>query len=439
MDGADRHEDDLLLMITPGQRFGMRATVALAVSGVTVLVAAPGALSVAIEQGCATFEAVAASDGVRTAYTSKEVPLVTTADVQGPAAQGAVNSLGLSTAYAGLPYPGDSLLSLVALGTNPDAIPTYIRTQYPAKQKQDASFAATALTASSQERESKASASGPGGSADGAVAAGANSATAVARCDEKGVVESVATTNAEALSFAAGTVRLASVRSHASARVASGAKTELSSSVSVRGLTVAGQHVEITDGELVYPGGEQVRPADPLAQVLSSVGVTITVVGAQADEDGAGVMSAGLRVSTTRELSSGTTRITYTFGRAYARASGDASPLALPTSPSSSGSAEATPGNVADRHQSDDGATSLLGPLSVPQSGDVPVASSTVPDVAIPEAANAGDDVDSTPAAMFGPPALPLAGLYLSLVAGAAAVLTVATLIRLLGVRLSWM
>src|SRR5581483_8310071 len=68
------------------------------------------------DTGGSNFEAIAAADGVRFTWTVPNfAPVDDIIDGGGPSAQTRFDSLGVSTAFASSPYPGETFVSLPGL------------------------------------------------------------------------------------------------------------------------------------------------------------------------------------------------------------------------------------------------------------------------------------------------------------------------------------
>lgn len=392
---------------------------------------APGAFA-AGETTCSNFDATAAADGVRSGVSSPGFLIVEQVDIQGPAAQAAVNALGVSRAFAGAPYPGEAAMSAVALaGADPGSYPLAVSSQYPAQPHSEADNPVVQLEAESAELSSGASARGDGGSTGQPATAGAASATAKAACSS-GTVRSDAESVAEALSFSNGLLRVGRVFSEAHAVIGSDGQRRLQSRLTAAEITVAGQSVVLTEKGLQAAGSTSPVPENPALAPLKDAGIDVSYIKSTKDSDGKGVLAPALKVELTREVTgTGPTVITYTFGRAYARAgSVPEDALAEPPVPRSpqvspgAGAAPADPIASAPAADQSDGAAPVQeAPSEAP-----------APAVAPP----AGDHSDAVHASAFRGPEFSSEGLYLSLMGGAVAVLLGGLSLRIFGVRLGW-
>lgn len=413
--------------MTPRRRCAQAG--AVVVPSLLLAVLAAGGASA--DGDCVSFGAVAAGDGARVEVANTGF-VAQQADSEGPAAQAVANSRGLSTGYAGMVFPGDTARSGVALGGgDADALPVYVVSQYPTDPSNSRSTGTFELTAASKSNSSQASAKG-GGSSNPTATAGATGATAQAGCDEKGVISSTTMTDDEAVSLA-GVLRLGRVHSEAHAVVGPDGKTALTSSLVVGDASVSGQGVRITDKGIEYPGGSQAVPGNPLAEALAAADVTVSWIAAKKDPDGRGITAPALQVTVARTVSAPQpTVVTYTFGRGYARATGDPGEQPAPNpvvDTGGQGSSEPPPSGLVDR------------PGQAIGTGDTGSAPQPGPDVADPTVETNDGSVAAPvarPTGSTGPLELPWSGLYLALVVAAAAIFGGGYLIRQIGVRQSW-
>lgn len=337
MDGSEGHRTDGL----PPVR---RRAVAAVLVGLTGTVLAVTGANPAVAQACSSFAAVAAADGARIAAASPGFALVERTETGAPAAQAAVDSAGSSRAFAGYPYPGEEVLSVLPLiGAPRSSYPSFAESSYP--QDPDGSVEAPAVTLSARSDERASSATGRSGmAADDGSSGGVVSSTADAACADDGTVTAAAESLAEALTFGDGVLRIGRVRSMARVTIGSDGTPVVESSLDVGQVTVAGQTVGFGEGGLEFGDSAAPVPANPLADALNEAGLDVSYVAATTQPDGSGVVAPALRVELRREaVGTGATVVTYTFGRATAsaRAAADALvtaaiptlPAAAPTSP----------------------------------------------------------------------------------------------------------
>jgi len=275
----------------------------------------------AADGSCARYHAVATADGARIAVASPGFVLVEQTDVSGPAAQSAVSSDGTSSGYAGYPYPGEAALSVLPLASVPrNTYPLVAESSYPAQPDATAGGGAVALASHSRERSSNAVAQG---GSDGASSAGVTKATTNVGCAEDGTIAAEAESVASGIDVGDGTVRIGRVRGFARVVVGTDGKPRPESGLDVTGMTIAGQAVGFGAGGIVVGGQSVPLPQNPVTDALEAAGISLSYVAPQPQPDGSGVTAPVLRIEVTRQVvGTGPTVVTYTFGRAFATASG---------------------------------------------------------------------------------------------------------------------
>jgi hypothetical protein len=387
-------------------------------------------ISTAEPRVCSNFSGVAAAQGVQEEVSNTGY-VVNTVAADIPAAQAFVNSQGLSSAYAAEPYPGGDALSLFGLAGLPQSTyPAVAQSSYPAKPQAEVSSPGVSLSAVSHEFSSLAAATS--GAAQGAadVRAGVLKATAKAGCAD-GTVTAKSESDDEGFSLAAGLLRIG--RLHSLAQVITGPDgvPHLTSTLDVGQLTVAGQTVELNSQGLLIGGSTRPLPAsDPLTRVLATAGIKVTYLAATTDRDGKGIVSAGLSITTAAQgQGSGPTTETYVLGQAHAR--GD---VIVPDA-SASGSSPAASPSSANAGPTGRAAVSVSAPAS-----SLPGTTS---------AARPLGTIQPSVGAPLGPPgararsASSLASFsweapYLGIVVGACVLFGSLTLVRILGVKTTW-
>jgi hypothetical protein len=242
-------------------------------------------------------------------------------DGGGPVAETLTNALGVSRAFASLPYPGDNAITgpgtaAGLAGTpSPPAYPFYAASAYPTKTESTFGQDGWKLKARSDERSSSAVASA--GATGGQASFLGSQAGASSTREETGGAAAQADTRVEG--FRIGDVlSVNSVVASAAAKRGTGA-IERQSTFHVQGLFVGGQEVGIGPKGLTYPGQSAPLPdSGPLLDALRQQGITVTYL--EATEEPEGVRSAGLVIVQEVKSPSGhTVRTTYTLGRAVAR------------------------------------------------------------------------------------------------------------------------
>lgn len=373
---------------------------------------------VAAAGSCGNFLGMAGADGSRVEAASPGFLLVEQADAGAPAAQALLDSVGRSTAYAGYPHPGQTALTAAGLGGVPaSAYPLAVTSNFPTEGDVSADYGPLRLVATSAEAASSSTAVVEG-TGDPAVAAHTSAETAVS-CTE-GTVTSEAVSRANGLSFGDGVLRVGSVEAMARVTRASDADPVVEHRLEITSVTVAGQAVAIDQRGLVVGALTTPLGAAPVQAVLAEAGLDVSYVAPIEQPDGRGATAPAIRVTMAREaVGTGSTTVTYTFGRAFATVDGSPSPDR--PQPTAGG---VVPSPAADEPPRAAPASPLMTTtVSVPR----PVTERPVLDAALPEFAGArlGFFVSSW-------------SFYLVLVVGATALLTSAALVRNLGVKLTW-
>lgn len=389
---------------------------------------------------CSGFSALAAADGVRVNAESRGLALVEQGDVAAPAAQAAANTLGLSMAYAGFVWPGETVMSLFGQAGIPrDTYPLAVESSYPMSPERSLEAQAVSLEARSEPTSSVAEARG-GLASDGDVSGGRTMATGRVSCGADGIVTARAESSAEALSFAGGALRIGRVQAIAEVIAADG-EPAIRSDLAVEQATVAGQAIAVSDEGLVLAGSTvPLLDDDALVSVLDVAGITVTVLDASLDHDGRGVVAPALQVRVTRAgIGPEPTTLTFTFGRAHARAVGAAEAVSVNAG---------TSGDVDDLAPTldDDGLRSPATPVGDSHDGGQAAGSSTArPGDGmghprdLPAGGTGSESVSLQPSGL--PPAawnFSLLSLYGVTLAAAALLATGGLLVRILGIKHMW-
>lgn len=434
MDGAAGH-DARVPMTRRRSRSPRSVVLAAAVAGGTVgMVAVSLGLGPATAQtGCVEYGAVAAADGVRT-LASAPGSSPTDVDGQGPAAQAEADSVAGSRGFAGVPFSNAAAGNAGAGGVDATQVPVFAISEFPSRPSASSSTPAASVESKSEERASnaKASAGGPG---DEQAAAGRAAATASASCADDGTIKAVAESVAQMIDVE-GVLRIAFVRSTATATVTPSGERTLDGTLSVEGVTVAGQSVGVNDKGIVVGSAPTALPADnPLVQALDDAGIAVRTIGVVEDDKDGDVVAPSLEITVTRAISgvgTGPVTSTYTFGRAYARATGtpgdavvsDIVPVDAGTAPDALG-----PDAVAAPSVGDSGSAALgpsggdLAPGASPSGGASAAPSGGAPGVLVPTQRIA---TAST------------ASVYPAMALGALVLAAAGVVFRFLGVRLRW-
>lgn len=352
--------------------------------------------------------------------------LVETLDGQGPAAQSRVTSLGRSQAYAGFAYSDAAWSNAGAAGVDKSSVPVIAGTSYPDRPKSQTSTPVGSVQSRSEATSSSAEARvGPDGRNI--------SASTAAACGPDGSVVATGATTSEVLNFGSGTLTIASLRSSALAQVDGAGHRKLVANLDVEGVSVAGMRAAITEKGIVAAGAGTTLPDNPLASTLKAAGIRVAYVASAKDADGAGITAPALEVTVERQVpgvGTGSSSVTYTFGRAYARASSlvDAeAPTPVVTSASPPG---ATSGDVASASATLP-ATLPLAPVPPP-----PAAALATPTLA-PLDVVAVPGAQANALSLAPVPAVALGGFYAMLAIGAVLLLAAALVFRRVGVKLA--
>ena len=309
-----------------------------AVGAAAALVALLTTGSAGAAEFAGSYFASANADGVRLTFIAPAASLSdTAADVAGPSAQAAMDSIGTSRAFASFPYPGETAVTSTGLvrtlsGAPVPDYPLYANSDHPLVPSHQIGSGVFALRAESAERRSAATAS-VGLAVEGAGTLGLVRSTASTDATGEAVI-SEAQSVIESLSI--GPLRLGHVVS--TARVSLGPDGQLTrqSSTDVVGATVAGVDVVITPDGVKAGDAAAPLPAAPVGDTLAGAGITVELVKAQ--ELPTGVAAPAVRISQQQESG---TKLIYLLGAATATAGGESIGTGL-----SDGADAATPGTA---------------------------------------------------------------------------------------------
>jgi hypothetical protein len=416
-----------------------------------------------------SFSGLAAADGVQVAMSSKGFLVVDGGSAGQPSAQAVVDSLGTSVAYAASPHPTDAALTGPGLAASmgAPALPAYpfiAQSSHPTTPKATVEQGPVRLTAESAERSSTGRAGTVPASRDDGTAFGRSEADADVVADPAGPVASTAVSTVEAFSAADGVLRIGRVRSEATVVRDPDGEPKRHSTLDVAQVTVAGQSVGFGEGGLVFPGGPAAVPRNPVADTLAGAGVTVRYLAPSATPDGAGIVSAGVEVQVTREVTgSAPTTVSYVLGRSFAYVGEVTAPDALPdtgtlidSDAGASDGASAVAGDAAALRAPGPATTAAASLLpaafsdelsgssfgSSALSGDSPAAAGSgsfgASDPAgSPAGPDSGPSLEAAPATSAHPaPLFDAGGSYLVIVLAALALAGGAQLLRILGVKL---
>jgi hypothetical protein len=311
-------------MRAPRRRLPVVRAAAVGLAASAALVAVGFGAPAAAGAGCGEYGALAAADGIRT-LASAPGSSPTDVDGQGPAAQAQADSTAGSTGYAGIPFSNAAAGNAGAANLDATQVPVFAISQFPSRPKASTSTPAGGVESTSEERSSAAKASA-GGPASGSATAGNTTAAASASCADDGTIKAEARNSAQVIDVG-GVLRIASVTSHAVASVSASGQPTLQGTIDVEGVTVLGQVVGIGDRGLVVGASPAAVPAgdNPLVQALDDAGIAVRTLGVTKDEATGDVLAPSLEITVSRSVpgvGTGPNSVTYTFGRAHARASG---------------------------------------------------------------------------------------------------------------------
>jgi hypothetical protein len=395
-------------------------------------------------QASSPFSVTAAADGIRTLESDPSLlPLGLTGDGGGPTAQVGVSTTGYSVGFAASPNPSAIAVGAPALvGNGVPGYPLAVRSSYPTNPTASQDVGADTLLATSSARMSQASGSS-GGSASAlrqdqasahAEAAGSVAADS-ARAD--------ASATAEGIAFA-GVLTISRVHSEAHVTRAAGRAPVRKASFAIGAATVAGLPVTI-DESGVHAAGQAVALGTPVADILASAGVMLSVTPEK--DTPTGVVAPSVQLSVSQTLpAGGTATTTYTFGFAdaeIAAAAGTtpASPVATLAAPAS----HPTPATAApSRHPATTSTTSAPASVLLADQALSGLLTTRSPPVAIspvtisPAAATQGTQLAqaSTRGQVGG--RVDALGLYLVVAGAALVMLATSQLVRIMGVRSAW-
>jgi len=329
----------------------------------------------------ASFAATAAAEGVRIGVAAPGYLLTDQlVDAGGPLAQATVNALGQSKALAAYPFPGDLVITgpgTLAGFTGLPALPGYpfvVQSESPVRPEATAERGPHRLRARSTDRGSSAEAATAAGGGDAVV--GRSSAVADVVADEASTtVRAEASNDVEAV-HVGDVLRLGRVASQAKAERDRTGQLTRSSALAVGQVMIAGQAFGFTERGLVLAGTTVPVPAgDGAARALADAGISLRYLAPAETPDG--VVAAGIEI--TQLVRPGVAgapaevKVTLTFGRAAAFASGTLALPAVPSAPSAPVDAGPPPGGGAPEGSSAggaDGGGALGGPGGAAGAGE---------------------------------------------------------------------
>jgi hypothetical protein len=411
----------------------------------------------ALGAGAEGYQLVAAGDGVRITWTVPNFAVIDTPiDGGGPSAQARLDSLGQSSAFASLPYPGDAFVGLPGLLAGftglpaAPAYPLYVRSSHPTVPDQKYEAPGISLSARSGADSSIGSASG-GAGGDALVTHPVSRAETTRASD--GTLTAMASSAVDA--FVVGPLSVRGLVSTAKVVRAPDGRPEVTSSLSAASVRVGDLAAELNDDGLVVAGAMAPVGTDPLAEALARAGIQVAVTRAVTTESGVVAPSLSVTFSQYSELIQRQVTIRYVLGASSASALRTAPPPLPGTDVPLPGESTVGPsepaGPVPEAPAPDGVATSgggLTGSAGTTESapwapdGDIAAGGGAAPAAggdATPNRSTTGDR-EPTAARPFTPVVSESAGwawgsLYLVLVAAGLVVAGGVELIRSLGVR----
>ncbi|HEV7536950.1 MAG TPA: hypothetical protein VGP90_15015, partial [Acidimicrobiia bacterium] len=408
------------------------------------------------------FSGEATASGVRVTVTAKDAPVTSTPfDAGAPTAYAQLDTIGGSNGYAAFPFPGTVFQSGPGLAVgllnqsglpvpSPPGFPNYVASDSTTPSAESGSGPYHLKTTSSP---TKADALAAGGiRSDGQGNAGLATATAtVESLGASAGALATAVSTAEALTM--GPLTIGQVRSTVTVKLTPDGTVTPKTALAVSGVRIAGVPVSVTQDGLAAGGATVPLTADPaLVAALKQAGITVEVVAARQIDKGA--VAPAVQIVTpvpTPGLGDGTGHMTLTLGGASAAFSSfvPLPPIGDTTIPAFGGRGGGSePATSATSPAGDDTGGASTVPSSSGSTGGGTTSSRPSLDTTAP-----------TDAASLAPPAevalrpgVPAVGsrvlstrelgeqfdirdLYLAAVILGLAVLGMATLLRLLGVR----
>lgn len=312
--------------------------------GAVVLVPDPSAFAAPADFD-GSFSGLATAMGVRVVGDAPNGVTKDPIDGSGPTAQSSLDSIGGSTGFAALPYPGEIAVGATGLAAGAagpagslvselPSYPFYAQSRFPFIPSANVNAPAIALSSTSGQNESISSAVGGTATSDTA-AAFARSDTTVTSSPQA----VVARANADLRGLMIGPLRIGEILSTAKSRVDAQGETTRSGDMTATGLSVEGAPVLLTDKGLAVNGATNQFPSTKdLTAALEQSGLTISI--AKGHQTPNGFVSPALQI--VQHLPNDVT-VTYLVGQTSAAVDGTP---ANPSPSHSSGPARVAPGPV---------------------------------------------------------------------------------------------
>jgi hypothetical protein len=343
-------------------------------------------------------------------------------------AQASFDSLGQSSGFASLPYPGEFVATLpgtlngLLAGSFPPlpSYPFYVSSSYPTAPNSSNSQGPYGISATSSPTSSMADAIV--GVATGAPQVASVHARSESTQNADGSLVADAMTDMEGFTFGQ-LLRIGSVTSHARLTVTAGQASRMTDSLQLGTMTVAGTLIGLTDKGIQVGSTTAPSPsASAVSSLLKSAGIELTYL--PASRTPTSVHSAAIQISYTTKLpSQGSVVSTITLGQSSATIEATVTPAVSITAGSLATTASRPP---------DVGSLGSTGTSELPST---PAPSASAP-AAAPVAAPALPGL-VTPVGRVVTPKDPSGkSFYLALVLAGVAMVGISQLMRLLGVRL---
>jgi hypothetical protein len=281
---------------------------------------APG--SAQADFGSGTFRGQATADGIRATVAVKDYLIVEDfIDGGGPTAQAGLDSLGESTAFSSLPYPGATGVGLTGLvstlsGKSLPSYPFYVSSQNPSNPEVTVRQPGYLMQAKSGADRSEAQ------TEVGATTTAGEEFGSFATASVEFLGGTVTSLGEARTRLATGAFSLNGTFSRAVVSVAPGGKVTKSSSFEASTFHLGTLVIGVTDkGLIAGPQGAPLDPARQVSNAITEAGVTVKFLPAVETADS--VLSSGLEISMERAIPNvGSAKgvVSYIVGRTFAQA-----------------------------------------------------------------------------------------------------------------------
>ncbi len=269
-----------------------------------------------------TFNGQASADGIRATVALKDYLIVEDfIDGGGPTAQAALDSLGESTAYSSLPYPGATGIAFPGLvstlsGKSVPSYPFFVMSQNPSSPAVTVKQPGYLMHAESSAERSSAQTEAGATTTSGDEFGSFSTATV-------DIVNGIITSVGEARTrLAAGAFAINGAISKAAITRTPDGKVVKTSSFEASSIRLGTLQIGVTDKGLVAgPQGAPLDPARQIGDAITQAGVTVKFLPAVETADS--VLSSGLEISMERAIPNvGSAKgvVSYIVGRTFAQA-----------------------------------------------------------------------------------------------------------------------